>query len=181
MKKILLVLIVFLFCVTGCGKTQETLVNSESNLSEEEQEKKNIYDEALNLAYDGDFYGAIQKLNELSESYLDSKELIALLKKDVDSPFIGTWYCSRANSCNDMSIALKIYPVYQYGEIQLSFERDMKSPTGTGSSNITGTINMPTSNTTTVYNLNNAKWTISGNTLKEVFTGDKNKTNTYNK
>lgn len=181
MKKLLLVLIVFCFLVTGCGKTQETLIDSESNLSEEEQKKSNIYDEALDLAYDGDFYGAIQKLNELSESYLDSEELITLFEKDVDSSFVGTWYCSRAHSCNDMDITLKIYSVYRYGELKLYFERDMKSPTDTGSSNITGTIDIPTSDTITVYNLNSAKWTVSGDSLKEVFIGDGNKTNTYSK
>ena len=54
----------------------------------------------------------------------------------------------------------------------------MKSPTGIGSSNITGTIDIPTSTSTTVYDLN-AKWSISGNTLIEVFTGNGNKTNIY--
>ena len=173
MKKLLLVSIMFCFLVTGCGKTQET--------SKEEQKEQIIYDEALDLAYDGNFYGAIQKLNKLSEPYLDSEELIALFEDDVDSLFIGTWRCSRVNSCNDMDIILKIYPVYRYGEIKLYFERDMKSPTGTGSSNITGTIDIPTSNSVTVYNLNSAKWTVSGDTLKEVFTGDGEKTNTYSK
>lgn len=181
MKKLLLVLVVFCFLVTGCGKAQEVIINSGSNLSEEEQNRENIYDEALDLAYDGDFYGAIQKLNELSSSYLDSEELITLFEKGVDSSFIGTWYCSRVHSCNDMHITLKIYPVYRYGEIKLYFERDMKSPTGTGSSNITGTIDIPTSNTITVSNLNSAKWTVSGASLKEVFTGDGDKTNTYSK
>lgn len=38
-----------------------------------------------------------------------------------------------------------------------------------------------TKDTKIVYNLNNAKWTVSGVTLKEEFTGDGNKTNTYSK
>lgn len=181
MKKLFFLLIILCFLITGCGKTQETLTDSKSNLSQEEQKKKNIYDEALSLAYDGDFYGAIQRLNELSESYLDSKELITLLKKDIDSSFIGTWHCGRVHSCNDMDITLKIYPVYRYGEIELYFERDMKSSTGTGSSNITGTIDIPTSNSITVSKLKSAQWTVSEDTLKEVFTGDGNKTNTYSK
>ena len=119
MKKLLYLLVMLCFLVTGCGKTQEK-----------------------------------------------------------DSLFIGTWHCGRVNSCNDMDITLKIYPVYRYGEIELYFERDMKSPTGIGSSNITGTIDIPTSTSTTVYDLN-AKWSISGNTLIEVFTGNGNKTNIY--
>ena len=181
MKKIFYILVILCFLVTGCGKTQETLMDSESNLLEEEQKKQSIYDEALDLAYDGDFYGAIKKLNELSEPYLDSVELITLLENDIDSSFIGTWHCARVNSCNDMDITLKIYPVYRYKEIQLYFERDMKSPTGIGSSNITGIIDIPTSTSATVYDLNSAKWSVSGNTLKEVFTGDGNKTNIYSK
>ncbi len=100
--------------------------------------------------------------------------------QEKDSLFIGTWHCGRVNSCNDMDITLKIYPVYRYGEIELYFERDMKSPTGIGSSNITGTIDIPTSTSTTVYDLN-AKWSISGNTLIEVFTGNGNKTNIYSR
>lgn len=180
MKKLLLALIIFSFLATGCGKMQETSTDSKNHLSKEEQKEQNIYYEALNLAHDGDFYGAIKKLNELSEPYLDSEELIALFEKDVDSPFIGTWYCGRVNSCNDMDITLKIYPVYRYGKIRLYFQRDMKSPTGIGSSNITGTIDIPTSNSVTVSDLN-AKWTVSGDTLKEVFTGDGNETNTYSK
>lgn len=179
MKKLLSALIIFSFLVTGCGETQ--VIGSKNHPSKEEQKEQNIYDAALDLAYDGNFYGAIKKLNELSEPYLDSEELIALFEKDVDSPFIGTWHCGRVNSCNDMDITLKIYPVYRYGKIRLYFQRDMKSPTGTGSSNITGTIDIPTSNSVTVSSLNSAKWTVSGDTLKEVFTGDGNKTNTYSK
>lgn len=106
--------------------------------------------------------------------------MIAPFEKDVDSSLIGIWHCSRAKSCNDMDITLKIYPVYRSGEINLYFERDMKSPTDIGSSNIIGTIDIPTSDTITIYKLNSAKWTVSGDTLKEVFTGD-NKTNIYSK
>lgn len=183
MKKILITGLLC-FILTGCASisndkniSQET----ESTLPAEVQASQNIYDEALDLAYDGKFYEAIQKLEELVEPYLDSEELITLLQKDVDSSFIGTWHCSRANSCNDMDITLRIYPVYRSGKIKLYFERDMVSSTGTGSSNITGTIDIPSSSSTTVSNLNSAKWTVSGSTLKEVFTGDGNKTNTYSK
>lgn len=184
MKKTLVLLIMICLFVSGCGEvneSQEQLKGSEDILSEEEQKNQIVYDEALALAYDGDFFSAVKKINELSEPYLDSEELIALFEKDIDSSFIGTWHCGRANSCNDMDITLRIYPVYRYGEIELYFERDMKSPTGTGSSNITGTIDLPTSNSITVYHLNSAQWTVSEDTLKEVFTGDGNKTNTYSK
>lgn len=161
------------FLVTGCGKSQETL--------EEEQKSQSLYDEALDLAYDGDFDEAIKKLNELPESYLDSEELIELFEKNKYSSFVGTWYCSRENSCNDMTITLEIYPVYRYGGVMLYFERDMISPTGIGSSNITGTIDVPKSSSTTVYDLNSAEWSVSGSNLKEVFTHDGNKTNIYSK
>lgn len=181
MKKTLVLLIMICLFVTGCGEgkeSQEQRKEPEDILSEEEQKNQIIYDEALALARDGDFSGAVKKFNELSEPYLDSEELIVLFEEDIDSSFIGTWHCGRASSCNDMDITLKIYPVYRHGEIQLYFERDMKSPTDIGSSNITGTIDIPTSDSITVSKLN-AQWTVSGDTLKEVFTGDGNKTNTY--
>jgi len=47
------------------------------------------------------------------------------------------------------------------------------SSEGIGSSNITGMIDIPTSGSTTVYNLNSAKWTVSGDILKEVFADEK--------
>ena len=184
MKKIVLITCLICFILTGCTSTsnnKNTSQETESTLSAEEQASQKIYDEALDLAYDGDFYSAIQKLNELTEPYLDSEEMITVLQKDVDSLFIGTWHCSRANSCNDMEITLRIYPVYRSGEIELYFERDMVSSTGTGSSNLTGTIDIPSSSSITVSRLNSAKWTVSGNTLKEVFSCDGNKTNTYSK
>lgn len=181
-----MMLLVFLLYIllTGCGTTSNNEhINqvSEHTLSVEEQANKKIYDEALDFAYNGDFCSAVKKLNELSEVYLDSDDLIVLFAKDVESSFVGTWHCSRANSCNDMDITLKIYPVYRTGEIKLYYERDMKSSTGVGSSNITGTIDMPTSDSVTVFSLNSAKWTVTGSGLTEVFTGDGNKTNTYTK
>lgn len=102
-------------------------------------------------------------------------------EKDVESPFIGTWYCARENYCNDMDITLKIYPVDISGKIKLYYERDMKSSTGVGSSNITGTIDIPTSDSVRVSDLNNAKWTVSGSNLIEIFTDNENRTNTYSK
>lgn len=183
MKKIILFCLVC-FIFTGCGQSisdKNTNKETENILSVEEQVNQNIYDEAVDLAYDGEFAGAIEKLGELTEPYSDSEALLTLLREDVDSAFIGTWYCSRADSCNDMDITLKIYPVYRSGEIKLYFERDMISSSGTGSSNITGTIDATSSNSTTVSSLNSAEWTISGSTLKEVFTGDNNKVNTYSK
>lgn len=102
-------------------------------------------------------------------------------EKDVESPFIGTWYCARENSCNDMDITLEIYPVDISGKIKLYYERDMKSSTGVGSSNITGTIDIPTSDSVRISDLNNAKWTVSGSNLIEIFTDNENRTNTYSK
>ncbi|MCI8301120.1 MAG: hypothetical protein HFI69_12415 [Lachnospiraceae bacterium] len=182
MKKTIVLLIIICLFVSGCGEvneSQEQQKESEDILSEEVQKNQTVYDEALALAYEGNFFSAVKKINELSEPYLDSEELIELFEKDIDSSFIGTWFCSRENSCNDMDITLEIYPVYRSGEIELYFERDMICLTGLGSSNITGTIDIPSSNSITVSSFGNAQWTVSENTLKEVFTSDGNKTNTY--
>lgn len=177
--------ICMIIVLCSCSKQSTNQVEESTDFATPKKDKDQIiYEEALDYAYDGNFASAVSKLNEFVEPYEDSEELIELFGKDISSTFIGTWHCSRANSCNDMDITLTIYPIYRHGEMQLYFERDMKSEAGktsTGSSNITGTIGIPSSSLATVPNLNSAKWTVDGSILTELFSGDNNKQNTYTK
>lgn len=58
------------------------------------------------------------------------------------SNFVGTWYCSKEESCNGMEITLTIT---QDGKI-LNFDRKMISGNGIGGSDLTGRASIPTSN-----------------------------------
>lgn len=178
MKKVITVFTIsaMIMLCAGCANGGNTESNSSPQITANPNEA--IYDAALDYAYDGEFDKAISKLKTLSEPYSDSDSVLETLETGVTSSFIGIWYCPKNKSCNDMEITLTIYPVYRSGEMKLAFERDMDAGAGkSGSSNITGTISLPTSNSTTVSRLNSAEWNVSGSTLKEIF--EDGKKNTY--
>lgn len=86
--------------------------------------------------------------------------------------FVGEWYCSRNNSCNDMEITLRIV---QDGDT-LVFQRDMVSPTGIGSSDLSYSVAI--TNTGSVYcEDTSATYIMRDNNLYEIF--DNGRENKY--
>lgn len=79
-------------------------------------------------------------LSSCSRSTKDSEEKINTFSDSVISTTTETatngdfekWYCSRENSCNDMDITIMITRESD----QLHIDRDMKSPSGIGSSHL---------------------------------------------
>ena len=75
---------------------------------------------------------SITQLEQNTEIYSDSEV-------NYESKFVGEWYCSRSNSCNDMDIYLTITQSNNH----IYFKRNMISKNGVGSSNLSydGTLN----------------------------------------
>jgi len=78
--------------------------------------------------------GRNKSTHEIISKTEETKETKAIQYESINSDFIGTWYCNRINSCNDMDIVLRIAQIND----RLSFNRNMVSDSGIGSSIIEG-------------------------------------------
>lgn len=161
-------------CTQGSGNN-----NMPTATPEPKDPNQAIYDDAVSLARDKDVQAAINKLKTLPEEYEDSSALIEMFESALESSFVGTWYCSRANSCNDMEITLKITPYYSGNSMRLHYDRDMVSPTGSGGSKITGNTEIPSGNEVSASFVN-GKFKLDGNNLLEIFP-EMNRQNKYTK
>ena len=84
------------------------------------------------------------------------------------SDFVGTWVCTKENSCNNMDITLV---VEQYGNA-LYFHRTMGNKQNIGYSDISFSTNIPTTNSIDV-NYIKGVYTINNEELIESFSNDK--------
>ena len=117
--------------------------------------------------------GSFQNIATCSNNVLLSEENTSG-RTPYTIELVGSWYCSPNNSCNDMEITLHIV---QDGD-SLTFRRDMVSPTGVGSSNLSYSVAI--TNTSSVYcEDTSATYIVRGNYLYEVF--DNGRENKYTK
>lgn len=138
LKSLILISVASICFITACGKGDVPALESTATNTAEV-----LYGDGIMLAiYDGNQV-ALYRDDDFPKVYNNSAEVIAMYEQAMKSPFVGTWYCSRDNSCNDMDITLIITPFYTNGEMRFSFDRDMVSSTGEAGSHIIISILIP--------------------------------------